>query len=498
MPTAISPTSITLRPYQQHDLDATRAAIRRGVKKICYVLPTGGGKTTVASFMIAGAVAKGLRVMWFAHRRELIMQPSARLDEMGIDHGIIMASHPRYDVSKPVQVASIDTAVRRELPPVDIVIVDEAHHARSDSYTEVLKKLDSPIVVGITATPCRLDGRGLGDIFDELIIGPSVASLMEQGYLVPAMTYSWRVDTRGLRVTAGDFNQKQANDKMSDAKLVGNVVEHWFKRCRGRQTIVFASGIGHSKLLRDRFAAAGVRVEHLDGNTPTEERDAMIRRLRAGDLDIITNYGVLTEGTDIPNVSAIINCRLTQSESLWLQMAGRGLRSHSGKTDCIIHDHAGCALLHGLPEQPREWTLTRTATAGKKAKQVNLPVDDIRVCPDCGRVLEKSAAVCPCGYAFKTAEIRESAEELELVKNFKADPPSTRRNRFFRWMWEQENFKRKDGLPYSPGYAYAKYKAQYGVPPLNAWRSEYQAEKRSKLTRPATTSIPNQLELSHA
>ena len=472
-------SNITLRDYQQDDLHNIRAAIRRGAKSICYVLPTGGGKTTVASFMIQGAVERGKRVLWFAHRRELILQPSARLDEMGIDHGIIMASHPRCNPALPVQVASIDTAVRRNITPPDIIIVDEAHHARSDSYTEVIKKLNAPTVIGITATPCRMDGRGLGDVFEELVIGPTVSDLMARGYLVPDETYSWPVDTRTIKIVAGDFNQKQANDLMSSAKLVGNVIEQWKKRCSDRATIVFASGIGHSRLLQRRFEAEGIRAAHIDGNTPTEERDAIIAGVKRGEIQVVCNYGVLTEGTDIPVVSAIVNCRLTQSLSLWLQMAGRGLRSHPGKRNCIIHDHAGCARLHGLPSQPQEWTLSYSVSTGKKKPARLEPIDKVRACPDCGFVQDRAETICRgCGYVYKVAQIVESDDELEKLENFKVASPAKRRADYFHWMWEQETKRRRDGQPYSNGYAFAKYKAQYGVPPLWAWRTEYKQEKR--------------------
>lgn len=471
--------SISLRDYQLEGLDAMRNAIRRGVRRICYQLPTGGGKTVVAGFMIQAAAARGLRVGWFAHRRELIIQPSAMLDRIGIPHGITMATHKRYDPQAQVQVLSIDTAVRRDLPQFDLVIVDEAHHARSDSYTETIEKLQPKTVIGITATPCRMDGRGLGDIFEEIIRGPSVKWLTEHGYLVPAETYSWPVPTDGIRITRGDYDQKQANDRMSQPQLMGNVIDHWLKRCADRETIVFASGIGHSRLLAKRFEAEGISTAHLDGNTPTDERDDIIARLKYGALRVVCNYGVLTEGTDIPNVSCIVNCRLTQSLSLWLQMAGRGLRSHPGKRDCIIHDHGGSARLHGTPDQPQDWTLTRTADIQRAKKTALVPVDKVRVCPDCGRVHDRDVIICHCGYKFKVAEIRESSDELEKLTDFKAASPAKRRSDYMRWMWEQEHFKRKDGRPYAPGYAFAKYKAKYGVPPLFSWRNEYRQEKRN-------------------
>ena len=476
------PTSIQPREYQLDGLEAMRNAIRRGVRRLCYQLPTGGGKTVVAGFMIQGAAARGLRVAWFAHRRELIMQPSAMLDRIGIPHGITMASHKRYDPTAQVQVLSIDTAVRRDLPPFDLVIVDEAHHARSDSYTEVIGKLNPKTVIGITATPCRLDGRGLGDIFDELILGPSVAELTAAGFLVPAETYSWPVSVEGVRVTRGDYDQKQANDRMSQPQLVGNVVEHWLQRCADRATIVFASGIGHSRLLAKRFEAKGISAAHLDGNTPTDERDAIIARLRTGELRVVCNYGVLTEGTDIPNVSCIVNCRLTQSLALWLQMAGRGLRSSPGKRDCIIHDHGGSARLHGRPEDQQGWTLERTADKQRAKAAAIIPVDKVRVCPDCGRVHESSALVCECGYVFKVAEIRESSGQLEKLTEFTAASPAKRKADYMRWLWEAENFRRKDGKPYSPGYAYAKFKAKYGINPVFAWQHEYKQNKLRTLT----------------
>ncbi len=279
-----------------------------GHRRPLLVLPTGGGKTVVAARIIAGAVERGRRIIFIAHRKELIDQASAKLDASGIDHGIIMASHWRRRPDAPVQVASIATLINRDLQhPPDLIFIDECHRARAASYQSILEAYPAAFAIGLTATPIRSDGKGLGNLFDRIVQGPSVAHLTEQGFLVPARVYApANPDTAGVKVTAGDYNQGALQQVMDKPKLTGDIVAHWRRLAEGRLTVCFASGIQHSQHIVEQFRDAGVTAEHIDGTTPKEDRERTLADLAAGRVQVVSNYGVLTEGWDCLDIETEI------------------------------------------------------------------------------------------------------------------------------------------------------------------------------------------------
>lgn len=469
----------TLRPYQQAGVEAIRQQFALGRRRVVYVLPTGGGKTTVAAAMIRAAVARGNKVLFLAHRQELIDQASERLDGVGVDHGVIMGNHPRHRPG-PVQVASIQTISRRGLPWVpDLVFVDEAHRIKGNQYARLVEGLPSSWVVGITATPVRTDGKGLSPPFDAMVLGPTVAELTGMGYLVPSRVYARRKpDLSGVRTAAGDYQQDELQLAMNRPELVGDVVREWQRHAAGRLTAVFAVGVEHSIALRDAFRAVGVAAEHIDGETPADTRRDVLRALEAGRVQVVCNCAVLTEGWDCPPVSAVSVVRPTQSLALWLQMAGRGLRPVAGKADCVILDHGGCVYRHGLITADRQWTLDgeEAARATKRTKDV---ADAVKVCDECGAVAEPSAAECPaCGAPFPRPK-REMPEvvdgELELVKDARPVSEEQKRRAYLRFLWQQNNLRRGDGSPYSAAYAMVKFRATFGHPPKRGWREEFYA-----------------------
>ena len=300
-----------LRPYQIaaiERLNATRAASRRCV---LMAAPCGGGKTVIASAIVHDATVSGMRSMFMVHRRELVHQANRKLFQHGIDAGIIAAGFsPGPQV--PVQVASIATlharAIRTstiELPPADLIIVDEAHHAPARTWRRLLAAYPSATIIGLTGTPCRGDGRGLGNLFEELIEVATVSELIAGKFLVPTRVYApVRPDLSGIRIDRGDYNEGQLANRMNTAPLVGDIVEHWHKLGEGRRTVVFAVNVAHSVHLRDEFRRSGVLAEHIDGSTPVEERDRILASLAAGKIEIVTNCQVLTEGWDCPKSPA--------------------------------------------------------------------------------------------------------------------------------------------------------------------------------------------------
>lgn len=292
--------TFTLRDYQTAAIESLRAQIRAGVRRLLLVSGTGTGKTVIAAAIIGGARQREKRILFLAHRRELIEQTSRKLDAIGVDHGICQASHWRTRPWLPVQVASIQTLINRELPfAPDLIIIDETHRARAGSYQDILARYPNAVSLGLTATPVRSDGKGLGTMFDVMVQCPSVRAMIDRGFLVPIRAWTQPEQSfKGVRKTGGDYNLEDLAVRMDQAKLVGNIVRHWRKLANNRQTVVFAVNVEHSKHICKEFTMAGVLAEHLDGTTPTAERDAILDRLATGRTRVVTNCQVLSEGWD--------------------------------------------------------------------------------------------------------------------------------------------------------------------------------------------------------
>jgi superfamily II DNA or RNA helicase len=409
---------VELRGYQREAIDAMRKHIADGRKKVLLVAPTGAGKTTIACEMIRLAQDRGKRVLFLAHRIELINQCSIRLDQFGIAHGIIRAQDKRSDATKLVQVASVQTIVRRNQAKFDLIVVDEAHRSLADSYKRVLEAQEGASVVGLTATPCRTDGRGLGEAYNAIVETCSVSELVKQSVLVDAKVWGSR-NIEGLdkvSTVAGDYNRGQLGELMTQAKLIGNVVDQWMQKGGGK-TVVFGVNVEHSIALRDRFISDGIKAAHIDGNTPEDERAETLRKLRAGEIEIVTNCSILTEGWDLPDLACVQIARPTKSLALYLQMVGRGLRSAPDKEHAIILDHGGCFQRFGHPLDDRDWSLDATKRQGGIKSESS---ESGWLCQNCYYINDRSATECAdCG-VFKVLEkpkqIKETQDELVLLE----------------------------------------------------------------------------------
>jgi superfamily II DNA or RNA helicase len=346
-------------------------------------------------------------VLVLAHRREIITQTSDKLRANGIPHGIILAGvQPRP--LEFVQVASIQTlwsrAVQREnmdLPRAELLVIDECHHCPAKTYRKIIDAYPNVILLGLTATPCRGDGRGLGGVFEATTECPQVGELIEQGYLVKTRVYAPVIpDLKGVRVEKGDYVESQLAERMDRPKLVGDIVTHWHRYGECRKTVCFATGVRHSVHLRDEFIKSGVRAEHIDGGTPKPERDASLARLASGEIELITNCMVLTEGWDMPEVGCCILARPTKKMGLYRQMIGRVLRPAKDKPDAIILDHSGAVFRHGFAEDHVEWTLdpdTRAESPEHKAR-CEEPKSRLLECSQCGCVRIAGEPCSNCGF----------------------------------------------------------------------------------------------------
>lgn len=392
--------TITLRDYQHRAIDMLRPVARQ---RPILVLPVGAGKTTVAAEIIRRAVLAGKRVLFIAHRRELIQQAAERFRRFGIPPGIIMAGARPSDAM--VQVASIQTLARREAPPADVVIVDEAHHCRAGSYLSVLKQYPDALIIGLTATPFRLDGRGLGFIFGAIVAPVTVRQLIDhtdRPILEPIVYAPATIpNLAGVHVRGGDFNTEELAERVNTKQLTGSIVEHWTTLARGKRTIVFAVNVEHSEAIVERFREHQVAAEHVDGGTPGKQRDAIFARLASGKTLVVSNVGIATEGWDLPALEVVVLARPTKSLCLHIQMIGRGMRAAEGKS-CLVLDHAGNHHRLGMVTDEIEYSLddkpkktAATAPPVKQCKECYAIFSGGRACPQCGAEPESSPTAPP-------------------------------------------------------------------------------------------------------
>jgi superfamily II DNA or RNA helicase len=393
-----------LRPYQQDDIARIRAAYANGAQRVLYEAPTGSGKTVLFATVVAGAAARGTRVCILGHRDEIVRQIADALTELGVAHGIIAAGYPETPEAS-VQVASVATLVRRLHrldPPPDLLVPDEAHHCAANTWRKIINSVPEAKILGVTATPQRLDGKGLSDIFDTLIIGPSVESLIQQNYLCDFTTYApaREVDLSKVHTRAGDYAIDELAQAMSKSVIVETAVHEYVRLCPGVPAIAFCVDIAHSELVAAAFTARGFRAAHVDGTTPAAERRALIAALGTGAIQVLCNCGLISEGLDVPVVTAAILLRPTKSLALHLQQVGRCLRPAPGKAKALILDHAGNTFRFGPADLERAWSLE-----GKAGKGEALP--PMQRCTGCGAIIPAAAMTCTeCGTVLRVPKPR--------------------------------------------------------------------------------------------
>ncbi|CAB4199679.1 SSL2 DNA or RNA helicases of superfamily II [uncultured Caudovirales phage] len=391
--------SIVLRPYQNTLVERTRANFIVGRKRQLLVLPTGGGKTVCFSYMAGAAKGKGLNVWILAHRVELLEQISKTLTDFGIKHGMIA---PGFlgDRRQQVQVASVFTLARRldRYDAPDLIIVDEAHHAISKStWGTVINTFPNARLLGVTATPIRLSGEGLGDLFQCMVQGPTVTDLIEQGALSPYRLFAPAgVDLEGVHSRMGDFVRGELADAMNKRSITGDAVTHYQKLARGKRAIAFCVSVEHAEHVAAQFREAGIPAASIDGGMDKALRRAVLASFTAGDLMVLTSCDLVSEGFDVPAIEVAILLRPTQSLGLYLQQVGRALRTFPGKAEAIILDHAGNVKRHGLPDEDRIWSLD-----GKVKKRASKPSEvPVKTCPQCFATVASASTDCLCGHHF--------------------------------------------------------------------------------------------------
>lgn len=408
-----------LRDYQSDLIDRARHALRTH-RSVLIQAPTGAGKTALAAFMIGSAAERGKRAWFVCHRDFLLTQTAGAFDAVGTPYGFIAAGMPANPY-QPVQIASVGTLARRldKLTPPDLIVWDEAHHVAANSWHNIYRWASGARHVGLSATPTRLDGRGLGDFFGALVRGPSVAGLIDSGYLSRYRAFAPSTpDLGGVHSRAGDYVTSELAGVMDTSTIAGNIVGQYRARASGRRAIYYAVSIEHSRHMAAAFEASGIAARHIDGTHDADSRVDAARALASGEVSVLTNVEIFGEGFDLSalargaTVDVVGLCRPTQSLALHLQQIGRALRPKP--EPAIILDHAGNLMRHGLPDDEREWSLNGI---DRKARATAAPAP-VKMCERCYGVFAAGQRQCPyCGHAAELAprEVTEVAADLAEV-----------------------------------------------------------------------------------
>jgi DNA repair protein RadD len=466
-----------LRPHQVALLGDLDRALVAGVRHVVVQAPTGFGKTIVAATLARRNLEVGRRTLFTVPALSLIDQTVEKFYAEGItDIGVIQANHDMTEWSQPVQIASVQTLMRRQMPSIDLVIVDEVHRW-FDAYKEWLQGPWSHLpVIGLTATPWT---KGLGKHFDRLIIGATTSQLIEAGYLSKFRVFApASPDLTDVRTVAGDYREDDLADAMDKAALVADVVDTWIDRSEGRPTLLFAVNRAHSKHLQQRFIDAGVPAGYIDAYTEADERKEIARQFHAGEIKVVCNVGCLTTGIDW-DIRCIILARPTKSEILFVQMIGRGLRTANGKADCLILDHSDNHVRLGFVTDIHRDELDdgrpRPKAEPKAAEKLPKP------CPRCSFLKPPKTLVCPaCGFipVPQNTVTSKDGELVELASRSKAKLLTEGEQLTFyselRAIGQERGYER--------GWASHQYRTKFGDWPPWKW-NEFPTLRPSATTR---------------
>lgn len=363
----------SLRPYQQKAKKDIFTAWDE-CDSVMFQMPTGTGKTRLFTSIISDVKtwgvlnAKDVKILIIAHRVELIEQISESLDKYKVSHGIIAGGKDR-DLSHQVQVASIQTLTHRtnagvaEALNVDFVIIDEAHHSVANSYRKLWQWYPDAKKLGVTATPWRMNLAGFRSLYDKLILTPSIKEFIKDGWLAPYLYYSVsnnsniqkRIDSIDEFDIEGDYKTSALEREMDNTQIRAQLLDSYLKLAKGKKGIIYSISRAHSDHICNEYREAGINIVRIDSETPRDERRLYVKRFRTGQIDIIVNVDIFSEGFDCPDIEFIQLARPTKSLVKYLQQVGRGLRPTAGKTKCLILDNVGLHNSFNLPDSERPW-----------------------------------------------------------------------------------------------------------------------------------------------
>jgi len=403
------------KPYdfQQKIITDARSALSNGFMAPLVQSPTGSGKTIMFSWICNAVFQKGKRVLILTHRREILEQTIKKLFGFGLTCGQVASGSPM--TRDLIQVAMVGTLINRlqSIPKPDLLIIDECHHSCSPTWSKILNYFYDVPRVGFSATPERLDGQGLGNLFDIMIHGPQVAELVQKGFLSePHIFSSEKASNKKYHMTRGDFDKEEQTIEMSKRVIVGDVIEHKRKFLDHMPTVTFCPSIKHCQTMNDSFNDAEIKSMTIHGKLGRIERENMIKALSDGTIENINSCEVISEGVDIPVIAGCIMLRRTMSLAVYLQQAGRALRIYPGKTGAFILDHCGNVFIHGHVLDDRTWSLNQEKRKAKKEKP-----PEITRCPSCLLVLPGKPLKCiVCGHDFEYAASQAREDNIEQIE----------------------------------------------------------------------------------
>lgn len=438
-----APIKKELRPHQVKAISLIRQSMASGNLRVVLQMPTGAGKTLTSARIIDGALSKGNKVIFTAPAISLIDQTVAAFEAEGIrDIGVMQANHPRTKPEAMVQVATVQTLARREIPDASLIIQDECH-IRSETMDNLMMKYDgnrSVRFIGLSATPWR---KGMGNVWQDLVIPITMSELIEGGYLSKYEVFAPDIpDLRGVKKQAGEYVESQLSEVMGEAKIMGNVVQNWLAHGQDRPTLVFGVNRAHAGEIAKGFERQGVSAAYVDAFTDSIERSGIFRQFRAGDVRVICSVRTMIAGVDLP-VSCIVDAAPTASEALHVQKLGRGMRINPGTEGLTIFDHSGNCLRLGMPDEIIHEELDKTQPGERqetKQKAEKLP----KPCPACGAL--HTGLVCPsCGYEKKPFSGVEAKEgQLVQIKGKQRKATHEDKQRFYSmalWMARERGYK---------------------------------------------------------
>lgn len=439
-----------LREYQNEIIRDVRTAYKAGKRTPCIVLPCGGGKSVIVAEIAKKTTEKGNRVLFIVHRKELCDQIRSTFSRWGVN----------MDLCTIGMVQTICRHLDRLEPPA-LIITDENHHSKAGSYIKIYNAFPDARRVGVTATPVRLDGSGLSDVNDVLVVGVDAKWLIKNQYLSPYDYYAPSMaDLSNVRTVHGEFETKSAEKAMLKKAIFGDVITNYKSLAKDRQAICYCVSVKHSKAMAEAFNDAGITARHIDGETPKPERDDIIVQFRQGKIKILCNVDLISEGFDVPDCECAILLRPTKSLTLYIQQSMRCMRFKYGKRAVII-DHVGNYARFGLPDEHREWTLEGKKKQTKKQDKEDEP--PVKQCEKCFMVFPAKDSEghyytsCPyCGYVFpkSSREIREEKKAvLEKIESFVLNYDSPDQCKSYL---ELLNYAKRKG--YKPGWAWYQAK----------------------------------------
>lgn len=430
-----------LRDYQQKAIVDIKKAWTDKYKAPCLVAPCGAGKSLIVAELARLTTKNRNQVLFIVHRQELVEQIETTFKNWGVDR-------------KYCQVGMVQTITRRlkKTKEPKLIIVDESHHILANSYKRILEYFPDAYKIGVTATPIRLNGSGLGEVNDILVESVSCKWLIENNFLAPFDYYAPPIaDLSGIKINRGEFVVGESEEKLNKPAICGDVIKYYKELANNKKAICYCVSVSHSKAMAEVFKNEGIKAAHIDGDTPKPERREIVDKFRSGEIKILCNVDLISEGFDVPDCEVAILLRPTQSLTLYIQQSMRCMRYMENKKAIII-DHVGNAFRFGLPDMDREWSLEEV----KKTKKREENIVKVRQCPECFFTHEPSN-ICPmCEFVYPikertVEEIKDAAlvKITEIVLDYQTvDDCSS--------MSELYAFAKKKG--YKPGYAFMQGK----------------------------------------